>query len=99
MEQPKTAGVILLGTGGQAPPHTTTFFETACEMEDPRTIHPLAFRTHAHALGKITLKGLLMGPLLDFFKVSDGLEGIWGPFIRPRKKPKLERFLGTPINP
>jgi len=50
--QPKTAGVILMGTGGVAPPHTTTFFETACKMEDPRTIHPLAFRAHTHGLGK-----------------------------------------------
>jgi peptidylglycine monooxygenase len=57
VEQPKTAGVILLGTGGQAPPHTTTFFETACEMEDPRTIHPIAFRVHTHGLGKFLLIG------------------------------------------
>jgi peptidylglycine monooxygenase len=55
VEQPKTAGVILLGTGGQAPPHTTTFFETACEMEDPRTLHPIAFRVHTHGLGQFFL--------------------------------------------
>ncbi len=42
-----------MGTGGLAPPHTTTFFETACKMEDPRTIHPLAFRVHTHGLGNI----------------------------------------------
>ena len=42
--QPQTAGVILMGTGGMAPAHTTTFFETACTVEDARTIHPFAFR-------------------------------------------------------
>lgn len=36
-----------------APPHTTTFFETACEMEDSRVIHPFAFRVHTHSLGKV----------------------------------------------
>ena len=51
-EQPKVAGVLLLGTGGMAPPHSTTFFDTACEIEDGREIHPFAFRTHTHKLGK-----------------------------------------------
>jgi len=51
--QPKTAGVLLMGTGGKAPARTTTFFETSCEIEDPRTIHPFAFRTHTHSLGKL----------------------------------------------
>lgn len=51
--QPKTAGVLLMGTGGMAPPHTTTYFETSCDIEDSRTIHPFAFRTHTHALGKV----------------------------------------------
>jgi len=53
VEQPKTAGVLLLGTGGSAPPHSTTYFETACDIEDERTIHPFAFRTHTHQLGKV----------------------------------------------
>jgi len=52
-EQPKTAGVLLMGTGGFALPHSTTYFETSCEMEDPRTMHPFAFRTHTHSLGKV----------------------------------------------
>ena len=51
-EQPKTAGVLLLGTGGNAPAHSTTYFETSCEIEDSRQIHPFAFRTHTHSLGK-----------------------------------------------
>ena len=55
-EQPKTAGVLLLGTGGNAPAHTTTYFETSCEIEDSRQIHPFAFRTHTHSLGKKILK-------------------------------------------
>ena len=50
---PRTAGVLLLGTGGSAPPHSTTYFETACEIEDERTIHPFAFRTHTHSLGEL----------------------------------------------
>ena len=52
--QPKTAGVLLLGTAGQIPAHSTTFFETACEIEEPRDIHPFAFRVHTHALGELT---------------------------------------------
>jgi len=52
-EQPKAAGILLLGTGGSAPSRTTTFFETSCEIQDSRTIHPFAFRTHTHSLGKV----------------------------------------------
>jgi len=51
--QPKTAGVLLLGTSGFAPKRSTTFFETACQMDDDREIHPFAFRTHTHSLGKV----------------------------------------------
>ena len=54
-EQPKAAGILLLGTSGSAPPRTTTFFETSCEIQDSRTIHPFAFRTHTHSLGKVCL--------------------------------------------
>jgi len=53
VEQPKTAGVLLLGTGGFAVAHSTTYFETACQLEDDRDIHPFAFRTHTHGLGKL----------------------------------------------
>ena len=58
-QQPKTAGVLLLGTGGSAPAHSTTFFETSCDIEDPRTIHPFAFRTHTHSLGELTTISIL----------------------------------------
>jgi len=51
--QAQTAGVILMGTGGMAPAHSTTFFETACTVEDAREIHPFAFRTHTHSLGQV----------------------------------------------
>ncbi len=53
-EQPKIAGVLLLGTGGLAPPHSTTFFESACEIEDDREVHPFAYRVHTHSLGKLS---------------------------------------------
>jgi len=53
VEQPKVAGVLLLGTAGMAPARSTTFFETACEVEDGRKIHPFAFRTHTHQWGKL----------------------------------------------
>lgn len=52
-ELPKTAGVLLMGTGGSAPAHSTTYFETSCDIEDSRVIHPFAFRTHTHSLGKV----------------------------------------------
>jgi peptidylglycine monooxygenase len=52
-EMPRTAGVLLMGTGGSAPPHSTTYFETACKIEDQREIHPFAFRTHTHSLGRV----------------------------------------------
>ena len=51
-ELPKTAGVLLMGTGGSAPAHSTTYFETSCDIEDSRVIHPFAFRTHTHSLGE-----------------------------------------------
>ena len=53
-EQPQTAGVLLMGTAGLAPKHSTTFFETACHINDARHIHPFAFRTHTHSLGMCT---------------------------------------------
>lgn len=50
--QPMTAGVLLLGTSGFAPAHSTTYFETACQMDDDRELHPFAFRVHTHSTGK-----------------------------------------------
>ena len=54
--QSQTAGVLLLGTGGLAPAHSTTFFETACYINDARHVHPFAFRTHTHSLGTVFQK-------------------------------------------
>ena len=50
---PRTAGVLLLGTGGSMPAHSTTYFETACAVEDQREVHPFAFRTHTHSMGRV----------------------------------------------
>jgi len=52
-EMPRTAGVLLLGTGGSMPAHSTTYFETACAVEDQREVHPFAFRTHTHSMGRV----------------------------------------------
>lgn len=51
--QPRRAGVYLLGTLGQIPPHSTTYMETACSFNEPIVMHPFAFRTHAHTHGKV----------------------------------------------
>lgn len=45
------AGVILLGTGGLIPPNSTTYMEASCEIQEPKTIYPFAYRTHTHSLG------------------------------------------------
>ncbi|XP_036330065.1 peptidylglycine alpha-hydroxylating monooxygenase [Rhagoletis pomonella] len=49
----KLAGVLLLGTGGVIPPKSVEHMETACEISENKTIHPIAYRTHTHSLGKV----------------------------------------------
>lgn len=49
----KQAGVILLGTAGQIPAHATEHMETACRITEDKILHPFAYRTHTHALGKV----------------------------------------------
>ncbi|CAH0592234.1 unnamed protein product [Chrysodeixis includens] len=49
----RQAGVILLGTGGTIPPNRIEQMETACTINENKVIHPFAFRTHTHALGKL----------------------------------------------
>ena len=49
--QPKRAGVYLMGTDGEIPPHSTTYLETACSYNEPVVMHPFAYRTHAHTHG------------------------------------------------
>lgn len=48
----KQAGVILLGTSGVIPPLAVEHMETACQINEQKVIHPLAFRVHTHSLGK-----------------------------------------------
>lgn len=50
--QSKLAGVLLLGVGGLIPPKSQTHMETACQITEDKTIHPFAYRTHTHSLGK-----------------------------------------------
>ncbi|CAJ0593508.1 unnamed protein product [Cylicocyclus nassatus] len=49
--QPKTAATMLMVTGGVLPAKSYESFETACVIEEDVTIHPFAFRTHAHDHG------------------------------------------------
>lgn len=49
----KLAGVLLLGTGGTIPPMSTEHMETACRINERKTIVPFAYRTHTHSLGKV----------------------------------------------
>ncbi|KAI5744961.1 hypothetical protein M8J76_006985 [Diaphorina citri] len=48
----KEAGVLLLGTGGKIPAFSVENMETSCIMMEDKEIHPFAYRTHTHALGK-----------------------------------------------
>ncbi|XP_078037904.1 peptidylglycine-alpha-hydroxylating monooxygenase [Augochlora pura] len=57
----KLAGVLLLGSAGAVPPKSTTFMETACMIKENKTIHPIAYRTHTHSLGKV-VSGYLVTP-------------------------------------
>lgn len=49
----KLAGVILLGTGGMIPPEHIEYMETSCVIKEKKTIHPFAYRTHTHSLGRV----------------------------------------------
>lgn len=49
----KQAGVLLLGTGGYIPPKKTEHMETVCDIRENKTIHPFAYRTHTHSLGRV----------------------------------------------
>ncbi|XP_031845532.1 peptidylglycine-alpha-hydroxylating monooxygenase [Nomia melanderi] len=57
----KLAGVLLLGTSGAIPPKSRTYMETACTIRENKTIHPIAYRTHTHSLGKV-VSGYLVKP-------------------------------------
>jgi len=51
--QRKRAGTYFLGTNGMIPAKATTYMEAACKLNTDLVIHPFAFRTHTHALGRV----------------------------------------------
>lgn len=51
--QPKTAGVLLMGTNGRIPANSVEYMETSCKISEDKVIYPFAFRTHTHALGRV----------------------------------------------
>lgn len=63
--QPKRAGVYFLGTSGMIPPKQTTYMETSCQLETDLTLHPFAFRTHTHALGRV-VSGWKVSPNMEW---------------------------------
>ncbi|OWF47554.1 Peptidylglycine alpha-hydroxylating monooxygenase [Mizuhopecten yessoensis] len=52
-QMPKRAGVYLLATGGRIPAHSVEYLESACRLTTDLTLHPFAFRTHTHKLGRV----------------------------------------------
>ncbi|CAB3360849.1 Hypothetical predicted protein [Cloeon dipterum] len=50
---PKLAGVYLLGTSGSIGPRATEHMETSCQIDEGKVVHPFAYRTHTHKLGKV----------------------------------------------
>lgn len=50
---PKLAGVLLLGTAGYIRPLSVEHMETACTIDEDKVLHPFAFRTHTHQLGRL----------------------------------------------
>lgn len=49
----KQAGVLLLATNGRIDAMATEHMETACEISEDKILHPFAYRTHTHQLGKV----------------------------------------------
>ncbi|XP_050680602.1 peptidylglycine alpha-hydroxylating monooxygenase [Leptidea sinapis] len=49
----RQAGVLLMGTSGVIGPNRVEHMETACTIREDKVIHPFAFRTHTHSLGKL----------------------------------------------
>ncbi|GAB6025958.1 hypothetical protein CHUAL_011927 [Chamberlinius hualienensis] len=79
---PNRAGVSLLGTAGCIKPHTTDYFETACEYQYSIPVHPFAFRTHTHARG-VVVTGY------NIIKNSNGSQ-TWQ--LIGKKNPQLPQF-------
>ena len=76
--QPRRAGVYVMETGGMIPPKTTTYMEAACKLDTKLKLHPFAFRTHTHALGKV----------VSGWKVSPGMQ--WN--LIGKKNPQLPQM-------
>lgn len=55
----KRAGVLLLGTLGHIQARSTEHMETSCRINQPIVMHPFAFRTHTHKLGKLVTGWLI----------------------------------------
>jgi len=76
--QGRRAGVYVLETGGMIPPKTTSYMEAACKLNTKLKIHPFAFRTHTHALGRV----------VSGWKVSEHME--WD--LIGKKDPQLPQM-------
>jgi len=63
--QPRRAGVHFTGTGGVIPSRSTQYMEAACKLNTKLTIHPFAFRTHTHALGRV-VSGWKVSPNMEW---------------------------------
>lgn len=66
---PKLAGVYLLGSSGSIPPHSTEYMEAACPITEDKIIHPFAYRTHTHALGKV-VAGYVIKPNNTWYELG-----------------------------
>jgi len=76
--QRKRAGVYVLETGGMIPAKSTSYMETACKLNTKLKIHPFAFRTHTHELGRV----------VSGWKVSPGMN--WN--LIGKKDPQLPQM-------
>merc|ERR1712127_830944 len=63
--QPRRAGVYFLGTGGVIPNRATQYMEAACKISTSLSLHPFAFRTHTHALGRV-VSGWKVSPNMEW---------------------------------
>ncbi|XP_066258953.1 peptidylglycine alpha-hydroxylating monooxygenase [Euwallacea similis] len=52
-EQSKLAAVLLLAVGGRIPPHNITHMDVECRIKENKVLHPFAYRTHTHSLGRV----------------------------------------------
>ncbi|XP_076335222.1 peptidylglycine alpha-hydroxylating monooxygenase-like isoform X2 [Tachypleus tridentatus] len=108
----KRAGVLLLGTDGRIPAHKEEHMETECMIQDQIEIHPFAFRTHTHQLGKLVAgyvvkpngQWLLIGkhdPLKPqmFYPVQNNLTILQGDIVAARCTMKNFRDVDTEVGP